>query len=329
MNFEQLITPYNSHHTLPGKKVVVLAPHPDDEVFGCGGTLNQMANAGADITVLIVTDGVLRSEHTHQNTPAAIAEFKAQAKKRHDESIKAAKTLNYPAPIFLGLQDGELLQNGNLANDIKKHLANTPYDLLLAPSIWEMHRDHRAVAQAALTLIKEAPHNCQLAFYEVGVPLLPNYMVDISNSQPQKNEAMQHFQSQLTTQAYADQIRGLNRFRSYTLGPDVTTAEAFHLVSNSHTTLFATLHAPSQCTLALIEAEQTIQNLKARPAEVSSMTRQPKKHKEDKTEIEALRKALIQAQQHTTALQNTLSWRITAPLRALKILYRHLNYSEK
>ena len=322
MNFEQLITPYNSHTTLPGKKVIVLAPHPDDEVFGCGGTLSQMAEAGAEITILIITDGVLRNEHTQHNTQAAETAFQKKAKIRHKESIKAAKTLNYPKPIFLGLQDGQLLQHNNLTDKLRPYFSNH-YDLILAPSIWEMHRDHRAVAQTALNLLNEATHTCQLAFYEVGIPLPPNYLVDISNSQPNKDRAMQHFLSQLETQDYADQIRGLNRFRSYTLGQHITTAEAFHIVSQSNAKTFANSHTPNQCTLALIKAEQKLQH--ATTLHSLHATREQEQQKQ----LDMLEKALKEEQQHATALQNTLSWRITAPLRALKSHYLLLKRDKK
>lgn len=318
MNFEQLITPYTSHNTLPGKNVVVLAPHPDDEVFGCGGTLHQMAKVGANITVLIITDGVLRSEQTHQNSPAARAKYQSQAKVRQNESIKAAKTLQYPPPIFLGLQDGELLKYSNLAGTLKKYLANIPYDILIAPSIWEMHRDHRAVAQAALTLIKETTHECQLAFYEVGVPLPPNYMVNISNSQTVKNLAMEHFQSQLSTQAYADQIRGLNRFRSYTLGPTTATAEAFHVIHHLQAVNFMALHTPENYTQALLKAERTIQSTKSHDQTTDSTTEQE--------QLETLKQTLNQTQQHLEAIQKTFSWRLTTPLRAIKRLYLKLKH---
>jgi len=40
-----------------GKNILVLAPHPDDEVIGCGGTLYKHFLAGAEITVVYMTDG--------------------------------------------------------------------------------------------------------------------------------------------------------------------------------------------------------------------------------------------------------------------------------
>ena len=41
------------------RRILVLAPHPDDESVGCGGYLTKMADEGAEITVAFVTDGEL------------------------------------------------------------------------------------------------------------------------------------------------------------------------------------------------------------------------------------------------------------------------------
>jgi glycosyltransferase involved in cell wall biosynthesis len=68
--------------------------------------------------------------------------------------------------------------------------------------------------------------------YEVGVPMLrPNLLLDISDLMPIKEAAMACFVSQLHGQAYDRQIRALNLFRSYTLGPNVTFAEAYRIVN--------------------------------------------------------------------------------------------------
>jgi len=305
MNIEQFFTPYECQNTLPGKKVVVLAPHPDDEVFGCGGTLSQMAAAGAEIDIIIITDGVLRNEWPDLDSQLAEQKRQAKAEQRRQESIQAAEILGYPAPTFMGLQDGELLQHVHLSDELGSRLAAMCPDLILAPSIWEMHRDHRAVAQAALSFLLQATDCCQLAFYEVGVPLIPNLMVDISDNQNRKDQAMQCFGSQLEAQAYADQIRGLNRFRSYTLGQQVFSAEAFHLVARMDASLFTATYRPDHHTLALMRAEQAMR---------SSGINQ----------LEELKQALEESQQNMDAIKRTLSWRITAPLRAIKSHWRKI-----
>lgn len=299
MNFEQFFTPYECQNTLPGKKVVVLAPHPDDEVFGCGGTLAQMAAAGAEIDVFILTDGVLRNEWSDLDSLLAEQKRQAKAEQRRQESIQAAEIIGYPAPVFMGLQDGELLQHVHLSDLLSTHLATKCPDLILAPSIWEMHRDHRAVAQAALSLLLQSADHCQLAFFEVGVPLVPNFMVDISSSQNRKDQAMQCFGSQLEAQAYADQIRGLNRFRSYTLGQQIYSAEAYHLVAKADAVLFNASYRPEHHTLALMRAEQAMQN-------------------NGLNQLEQLKQALEESRQNMNAIKRTLSWRITLPLRAVR-----------
>jgi LmbE family N-acetylglucosaminyl deacetylase len=303
MNLEQFFTPYVCHQTLPGRTVAVLAPHPDDEVFGCGGTLAQMAAAGADVSVIVLTDGVLRSECNDADMRLAEQRRHDKAAVRRQESCQAAALLGYPAPQFAGCQDGELLQHVSLADELHARLQRLQPDLLVAPSIWEMHRDHRAVAQVALALLQRADWPCQLAFYEVGVPLIPNWLVDITASQSRKAAAMQCFASQLAGQDYAGQISGLNRFRSYTLGQGVSAAEAFHLVTRSDSERFASVYRPDHHTLALLQAEKRLKN----------------NHSEEFTKLQ---QALTEAQQNLAATRQTLSWRATAPLRLVKKQWR-------
>jgi LmbE family N-acetylglucosaminyl deacetylase len=303
MRLEQFFTPYVCHLALPGRNVAVLAPHPDDEVFGCGGTLAQMAAAGAKISVIVLTDGVLRSECTDGDRLLAEQRRHEKAGLRRQESCQAAALLGYPAPQFAGCQDGELLQHVSLTDELYARLQHLQPDLLVAPSIWEMHRDHRAVAQAALALLQRADWPCQLAFYEVGVPLIPNWLVDISASQSLKAAAMQCFASQLSGQDYAGQISGLNRFRSYTLGLGVSAAEAFHVVTRPDSERFIAAYRPNHHTLALLQAENWLKN----------------NHSEEFTKLQ---QALTEAQQNLAATRQTLSWRATAPLRFVKKQWR-------
>jgi len=341
MSFEQFFTPYAAHNLLPGKRVLVLAPHPDDEVFGCGGALAQLTAAGVEVRVLVLTDGVVSGAWADQPSQQAERLRREQGALRRAESCAAAALLGYPAPVFMGLQDGALLQCDNLAQALAPYVSEFKPQLLLAPSVWEMHRDHRAVAQAALDLLRGANLPYQLAFYEVGVPLPPNYLVDISPAQSLKTQAMLCFPSQLAEQAYAEQIEGLNRFRSYTLGPAVTHAEAYYLLDQAELQRFAAEQRPDHHSLALLAAERQLQQMSAATSQAAAQQAERLMQvqgeragavgeleravgecralaEQNTVQVEALR----QARESLALQRRSMSWRLTAPLRWCKALWR-------
>jgi LmbE family N-acetylglucosaminyl deacetylase/GT2 family glycosyltransferase len=218
---ENLLVPYEASASLPGSRVLVLAPHPDDEVFGCGGALARHVEQGATITVVIATDG------THG---AAAGQADAVRDMRRGESRAAAAVLGYGEPRFLGLPDRGLCYGEALIGTLQSLLDETRADLVYAPSLHEMHPDHRSLAMAALEAVRRAGGERQLAFYEVGIPLPPTHLVDITPVLSRKAEAMACFPSQLLRQRYDQHVAALNRYRTYTLPPEVTAAEAFHVV---------------------------------------------------------------------------------------------------
>ena len=200
------------------KRVLVLAPHADDEVFGCGGALALHVAAGAEIKAIVLSDGAFGA-----------AEAGLQAALREAESRAAAAVLGYPPPEFWRLPDrgieyGEVLV-GRLIEAARAHAA----DLVYAPSLHEAHPDHRVLAMAAVEAVRRLGRGVRLAMYEVGAPLRPNLLLDISPVFERKREAMRCFVSQLARQRYDEHIAALNRYRTYTLPPDTVAAEAFEL----------------------------------------------------------------------------------------------------
>ncbi len=204
----------------PGRgRVLVLASHPSDEVFGCGGAIIRHVAAVDPVHVVIVTDGNFQEKDGADNPD--------YAETRRQESIEAARILGYGDPVFLGLQDRGLEYGEKfirqLLDEIEKHKA----DLVYTPSIFEMHPDHRALGMSALEAARRSEKPLKLAMYEVGVPLRPNLLLDISDIRKQKQKAMGCFKSQLKIQNYSEHISALNRFRTYTLPKSVTAAEAY------------------------------------------------------------------------------------------------------
>ena len=219
---EQQLVPYEATIEIEGKRVLVLAPHPDDEVFGCGGAIMRHVNSGSLLQVVIVSDGEYRAESAQQ---AAYSEL------RRAESTKAAEILGYGEPVFWGLPDRGLEYCEFLVQRIAQAINTLDADLVYAPSIYEMQPERRALGMAALEAVRRSRTKLKLAMYEVGVPMpRPNLLLDISALRERKQQAMACFASQLAERPSDQHITALNRFRTYTLSASVTAAEAYFLV---------------------------------------------------------------------------------------------------
>lgn len=194
--------------------VLVIAPHPDDEVFGCGGLLSLLSSRGADINVDIITDG-------------GFGAFGKDKFARKEESLRAAQILGYSPPNFWDLPDNHLRLDESLIERLRQRIIDAKPQLMLVPSIWERHPDHLVLAHASTEALRRSAHKTMLLFYEVGNPLTANLIIDISGVHQKKLEAMRCFQSQLEVQRFDKHIDALNSYRTYTLGREAIAAEAY------------------------------------------------------------------------------------------------------
>jgi LmbE family N-acetylglucosaminyl deacetylase len=129
--------------TPPGRLVVV-APHPDDEVLGAGGLLQSMHHLGVDIAIVAVTDG----EGSH---PVAHSSGVDIASTRAAESTVALDRLGCgPAPVTrLGLPDGAVASEISCLTEALSDVLG-PDDLCLTPWRSDGHPDHDATGAATL-----------------------------------------------------------------------------------------------------------------------------------------------------------------------------------
>ncbi|MES2609821.1 MAG: glycosyltransferase [Pseudomonadota bacterium] len=214
---EAEIIPYHASPVPPSSGgVLVLAPHPDDEVFGCGGAIAGHVQAGHTVHVVLLTAG----GHGEEGAGPGYADT------RLSESAEAARVLGLPAPVCWGLPDREVTYGEPLVQRIIQAIANTGADVVYAPSPWELHPDHRATALCAIEAVRRL-EGVGLHLYEVSAPLRPNRLLDITPLWALKQQAMQVFASQEKKLPYASFISALNRFRALTLFPASEYAEAF------------------------------------------------------------------------------------------------------
>ncbi len=130
--------------------LVVVAPHPDDEVLGAGGLLALAASAGFDVTVVAVTDGGA----SHPGSPTLRADQLRALRPR--ESVAALAELGlHTEPVRLGVPDGHVAEHEDAITDalvavvdeVTDGSPGTPWVV----STWrgDGHPDHEATGRAA------------------------------------------------------------------------------------------------------------------------------------------------------------------------------------
>lgn len=265
------------------RRVLVFAPHADDEVLGCGATLQLLAARGTQVHVVVVTDGALGSASLCYN-PAPL---------RQDEARQAAAVLGYSEPEFWNLPDRGVRFSPPLIARMRETISRHTPQLIFAPALTETHPDHQAVALAAIEALRSliesgrtpALESAELWFYEVSSPQTPNRLIDISAVEIVKQKAISCFKSQLAFQSYDEQIAGLNRFRSYSLGNQVRSAEAFFcakatalssswLFQSALTKRIHTRSAIDPCELPLVSVVLDLGGEKLLPSTLESLTAQ-------------------------------------------------------
>jgi LmbE family N-acetylglucosaminyl deacetylase len=209
----------------PGRaKVIVLAPHMDDEVLGCGGTIARHVIAGSDVQVIFLTDGRRGGGGVH--SPDAAAEIVSV---RKAEARRAAQVLGVGALSFLDAEDSRLGSDTHVSMRLREILVREKPDIVYLPFFIEAHPDHRA----ANTVLSSAILGTSLQFecrgYEVWTPLFANSVVRIDDTIDAKRRAMECYRSQLAETDYLRCINGLNAYRAMSFGTRTAQfAEAFH-----------------------------------------------------------------------------------------------------
>lgn len=211
------------------QRVLILAPHYDDEVLGCGGLLAQLARQAA-VRVLFLTDSSGGGIEPADD-PAAYS-----AARKH-EAQAAARVLGLRELSHLGFADGRLVdQLAPLADALRETLLEFQPDLLLVPSPLEITEDHRAAFAAVHRVLGGAREGDRLMAelatlrvlaYEVNHPLYPDLLVDVGAEAAVVERAIDCYVSQLAKHPYKEACFGLQHYRAHSLPASVEAAEAY------------------------------------------------------------------------------------------------------
>ena len=129
-----------------GQKVLVFSPHPDDETIGIGGYIAQSIENGANVRIVLVTNGDF-----HGNEQVRYAEFK-----------KATQILGVPESnlVFLGFPDRKIdkMDPTTLYTALKTQIDQYNPDILIYPNVWDANPDHSTIGKVVEEILKANPH---------------------------------------------------------------------------------------------------------------------------------------------------------------------------
>jgi N-acetylglucosamine malate deacetylase 1 len=187
--------------------IMVIAPHPDDEVIGCGGTLSLQIAKGDRVSVVFLTSGELGLKHLVREEAWQI---------RESEAEEAASLLGIGDLHFLRCPDWFLSDHIDAAGAaLAPILTSIHPDMLFVPHVDEWHPDHKAalpVVQSAFG--KTSIRKPSMLAYEVWTPMQTfDDVRNISAVMDAKLNALQCYRSQLSDFRYDRAVHGLNEYR--------------------------------------------------------------------------------------------------------------------
>jgi len=189
-----------------GSSVLVLAPHQDDEVIGCGGAMALQCRSGRGLQVVVLQDGA--DEHAQ-----VFLTREELRERRNAESRAAARVIDAEVPLFLGKR--------NLREDVETTAASLrdciesrKVDVVFTPFALDGDRDHRASNVILARALMGVKRRIRVLQYEVWAHCIPNVVVVIDGVVEQKEKMLTCFEFANSAVNYTHAVMGLGMSRS-------------------------------------------------------------------------------------------------------------------
>ncbi len=174
----------------PKQRVLVIAPHPDDEVIGCGGTILRHVAQGDDVHVAYVTDGSASRAGNLSGEQMRVT--------RKQEAFAAASLLNVQ-PHWFGLSEESFAVN-TAQEMLATLIADLQPTILYVPPRIDFHPIHIQTSQIMAAIIASNSHwDICIRMYQIQVPLtavLVNRIVQVGDLEEQLRQAVAAHASQ-------------------------------------------------------------------------------------------------------------------------------------
>lgn len=173
-------------------RVLVFAPHVDDETIGMGGTLIQLRKVAKRMVLVYITDG--------SGATSDLDDMKL-IQERKDEGQKISDLYGFDKVIFMDEKDGEVCStHENFVNSLKEIIESNDPDRIYSPFLVDGHRDHVETTKGVLFACEKLGREFDIYGYQVNCPILPELINQVLPLEDEiilkKEEAYRIFKSQ-------------------------------------------------------------------------------------------------------------------------------------
>lgn len=205
------------------ENVLVISPHPDDEIIGCGGTLIKMLEEGSIVTVLQLTDG--------SNTLALKERLEYIRKTvRLEEARVVAENLGFAELILWEERGSHLKCTPDNVRKLADILDRLHPKVIFVPFINDMHPDHVMANEILRKSLEASTLNLlegNVLSYEVWSFVPPNFFCIIDSQFDKKAEMLMKYRTGMKVVDYVHFCESLNSYHAYTLLGKKGFAEVF------------------------------------------------------------------------------------------------------
>ena len=192
-------------------RVLVLAPHPDDEAIGAGGLVQRVIARGGDVRVVFLTSGESNPwpvRYVNRRWTVRDCDRQEWGRTRCEEARASLRTLGAgDCATFLGYPDQQLAGiarsgDARVADMLRSIMREFRPALLVAPSAQDLHSDHRAAGyfahQAVRGLGDDAPEIFTYVVHGHGRTTRLHLALDLTDQErKRKRDAIECHRSQL------------------------------------------------------------------------------------------------------------------------------------
>ncbi|MGV0963897.1 MAG: PIG-L deacetylase family protein [Polynucleobacter sp.] len=220
--------------------VLIVVPHPDDEVLGCGGSIARHISQGDSVTILILAEGITSRANTRE-----LGRDSRKLQALRGAALKASKILGVTDTVLHDFPDNRMdgLQLLDVVKVVEKHVNRLRPTVVYTTFSGDVNIDHQICYRAVVTACRPQPGMsvttllvCEtLSSTEWQPPVnctqfSPNFFIDITSTLSIKLRALEAYKAELREWPHPRSLKAVENLATYRgSSVGINAAEAFML----------------------------------------------------------------------------------------------------